>query len=107
MMACIPCGDFDTWKNALDGLREDYKEHIKPYVKKTYLNGNPNCLGGHCSKRPGDMTSTQGMESRGGEIKKAHREILDKYKDPKKESRNPMCSCLQHSKGWQVSHEAE
>ena len=74
MMACIPCGDFVTWKNALDGLLEDYKEHIKPYVKKTYLNGNPNCLGGHCSKRPGDMTSTQGMESRGGEIKKAHRE---------------------------------
>ena len=89
-MACIPCGDFATWRNALDGLLEDYKEHIKPYVKKTYLNGNPNCLGGHCSKRPGDMTSTQGMESRGGEIKKAHREILDKYKDPKKESRNPM-----------------
>ena len=90
MMANIPCGDVETFQNALDGLLEKHKDDISDYVKKAYLNGNPNCLGGHCCHRPGEMTSTQGMESRGGEVKKAHQQILKQYTHPKEESRNPM-----------------
>lgn len=90
MMSNIPCGDVETFEVATKGVLKKYEKHIKPYVMRAYLNGNPSCLGGYCSKTPGDMTSTQGCEARGGEIKKAHKEIMEPYDDPKMESRNPL-----------------
>ena len=75
MIANIPCGDKVTFQNALEGLIDKYEDDISDHVKTAYLNGNPNCLGGHCSKRPDEVTSTQGMERRGGEVKKSHQDI--------------------------------
>ena len=50
MIANIPCGDKVTFQNALEGLIDKYEDDISDHVKTAYLNGNPNCLGGHCSK---------------------------------------------------------
>ena len=90
MMANIPCGDEETFKNALDGLLEKHQDDISDYVKKAYLNGDSRCLGGHCSKRPGEVTSTQGMERRGGEVKRFHQDVLSEFNNPREESLNPM-----------------
>jgi len=62
MMSNIPCGDVKTFEVATIGVLKKYEKHITPYVKSAYINGNPSCLGGHCSKTPGDMCSTQGCE---------------------------------------------
>ena len=90
MMSNIPCGDTKTFEIATAGVLEKYDKHIGPYVRSAYFNGNPSCLGGNCSKTPGDMTSTQGCEARGGELKKTHREICEEYVNSEHESSNPL-----------------
>ena len=90
MMSNIPCGDTKTFEIATVGVLEKYHQHIGRYVRSAYFNGNPSCLGGNCSKTPGDMTSTQGCEARGGELKKTHREICGEYVNPEHESSNPL-----------------
>lgn len=90
MLVNIPCGDIESFKVGVACVLEKYGDAISDYVKKEYLNGSPLSLGGHCSKVFGEMTSTQGMESRGKEDKKAHTEVLSQYSNPNEESRNPI-----------------
>ena len=72
MMSKISCGDRETWNIAKDGLFAKYGKHMSDYVKKAYFS-SPNCLGGHCSKTPGEPISTNAPEARGGEQQKALR----------------------------------
>ena len=90
MISKIPCGDVVTFNHALEGLLEKYGDRATNNIKNSYFSGNPCDLGGCCCHRPGEMMSTQGCEKRGGQVKKAHEQILAHYSDKKKESKNPL-----------------
>lgn len=89
MMSKIPCGCLEDFRSAVKLLLEEFDKLLKPYVKKTYFSGDPSDLGSHCSKRPGENMSTNGAESRGGEVKGALAEILKKFESPR-DSSNPL-----------------
>lgn len=89
MMSKISCGDRETWNIAKDGLFAKYGKHMSDYVKKAYFS-SPNCLGGHCSKTPGEPISTNAPEARGGEQQKALKEVLGHFADPDAASTNPV-----------------
>ena len=90
MMSKVPWNDVESYKVACRQLLIEYDTYIKGYVRKAYLNGNPADLGSHCSHRAGEVMSTNGMESRGKEIKRSHTPILKTFDNPKEESKNPM-----------------
>ena len=89
-MSKISWNDIESYKVACRHLLIEYNEHIKEYVCKAYLNGDPSDLGSHCSHRAGEVMSTNGMESRGKQIKCSHTPILKCFDKPKEESKNPM-----------------
>ena len=89
-MSKIPWNDKRSFEVACRQLLIEYDNHIKDYVRKAYLNGDPSDLGSHCSHRAGEVMSTNGMESRGKQIKCSHTPILKCFDKPKEESKNPM-----------------
>ena len=89
-MSKIAWNDIESYKVACRQLLIEYDKHIRDYVRKAYLNGDPSDLGSHCSHRAGEVMSTNAMESRGKEIKRSHTPILKCFDQPKEESKNPM-----------------
>jgi len=64
---------------AIEMLKSKFKEHLSVNIIKTYLNGNPNDLGGCCAGPAGTVASNQGGERRGGWMKKKISSILKMY----------------------------
>lgn len=90
MISCIAPNDLETYANAMNLLIQQYEKNISAYVRKAYFNGNPYDLGGRCAGRAGDGGSTQGMESIGGKVKAAQKNVTRRYANPKQESKNPL-----------------
>ena len=81
-MSKIAWNDIESYKVACRQLLIEYDEHIKDYVRKAFLSGDPSDLGSHCSHRAGEVMSTNAMESRGKQIKRSHTPIFDQDRSP-------------------------
>ena len=68
MMSFISPHDSRVFQVATEMLIEEFSQWLSPYIIKTYLNGNPNDLGGACAGPCGTVASNQGGERRGGWI---------------------------------------
>jgi hypothetical protein len=79
MMTYIAPDDNETFHNAIQLLKHQYGEHLSTHICETYLTGNPCDLGGICAGRAGEVGSTQGVERRGGWIKKYFQELMDDF----------------------------
>ena len=79
MMTFIPPDKKESYGNAIDLLIQEYDKYLPPNFRATYLSKDPNDLGGLCAGRAGEVASTQGMERRGGYIKKCFRETCKSF----------------------------
>ena len=84
----LPCAE--TFKVATNLLISEYKEHLNEHVLAEYLDpNNPNKIGGRAANQfQGQNGSTQGVERRGGNIKKKITSRLKRL--PGSEQTNPI-----------------
>eukprot|EP00956_Cyclotella_meneghiniana_P028786 scaffold68030_cov86-Cyclotella_meneghiniana.AAC.2 len=66
------------WDGFLHLMKEKYKRAFNPHMCEVHLNEDPSSLGARCAGLPGQVSSTNGMEKRGGNIQDQYK-IITRY----------------------------